>query len=149
MNLKFKVNGDKTIKHDKIKSILGLVDKNNHSVFYLEGGTFIIPLVENENFEEVMDFIKKTCKANIKKKLEITPFLEKSFLMNFEICSDRMKKNKSSYLSFQFHFKQKKGNEIGILEIKNNYEYFFTQILNDIENQLNSFNINLSKIKTK
>ena len=65
--------------------------------------------------------------------------------MNFDVCSDRMKKDKNSYLSFQYHFKQKKGIEKGILNIKEENENFFFELLNDIENYLNSFNINLSK----
>ena len=33
---KLKNNGDKTIKHKNITSKLGVTDKNNHNVFYLE-----------------------------------------------------------------------------------------------------------------
>lgn len=145
MSIKFKVNGDKTIKHNKIKAVLGLTNRKDHSTFYLEGGTFITPELENENFEEVMDYIKTSCKKDIKNKLNNISFLDKSFLMNFEVCSDRMKKDKNSYLSFQYHFKQKKGIEKGILNIKEENENFFIELLNDIENYLNSFNINLSK----
>lgn len=144
---KLRVNGNKNICHDKIKAKIGMTDKNNHSVFYLEGGAFITPSDEYEDFEEIMDYIEHSCRNLLKKKLLKSTTLETNFLMNFEVCADRMKKNKNTYLSFQYHFKQKNGENISVLSVKEKNEPFFVELLNDIENELNAYNIKISKKK--
>lgn len=145
MKTKIKTNGDKTINHANIKAKLGLTDKTKHSVFYLEGGTFIKPKVELDNFSEIMRSIESSCKASIKKRLSQNHIFEPTFLMHFEICSERMKANKSSYLSFQYHFKQKDNENKSILSIKHDNELFFQEILNDIESNLQKYQIDLSQ----
>lgn len=136
MNTKMKTNGDKVIKHDRIKAKLGLTNKNNHSVFYLEGGTFITPEVELDDFNSTMQAIESACRRSIKNKLFQNSFLDSNFLMNFEICSDRMKQGKNSYLSFQYHFKQKNNTNQSILSIKKMHENFFIDLLNELEGYL-------------
>lgn len=144
---KIKINGDKIITHDKIKAKLGLTDKHNHSVFYLEGGTFITPTIEFNDFNEIMSSIESTCKRSLKNKLLTSDTFSTNFLMNFEVCSDRMKQGKNTYLSFQYHFKQKNNQNTGIITLKKNYEPFFIELLNDIEQQLNDYKIIPSKIR--
>jgi hypothetical protein len=145
MKEKLRMNGNKNIKHNNIKAKLGLTDKKNHSVFYLEGGGFIIPETEQDDFSLLMKNIEGNCKRIIKNKLFNNKNLSPDFLMNFEVCSDRMMKNKETYLSFQYHFKQKNSKNDSILNVKKDNELFFTNLLNDIENELNSFNIKISK----
>lgn len=145
MVTKIKINGDKVIRHERIKAKLGLTDKKNHSVFYLEGGTFVKPECDFENFENIMDVVKTSCKKTIKRKLFKNPFLDSVFLMNFEVCSERMKKGKSSYLSFQYHFRQKNSENKSILTVKNENEHFFLDLLDDLEYNLNQFNIDLNQ----
>lgn len=145
MNTKMKINGDKTIKHANIKAKLGLTDKKNHSVFYLEGGTFITPEIEFDDFTEIMRNIESSCKTSIKKKLFKTPIFDSNFLMNFEVCSERMKVGKNSYLSFQYHFKQKNNENQSIIDIKQEHERFFIELLNEIEERLHAHNIQLNQ----
>lgn len=145
MNTKIRTNGDKTIKHDAIKAKLGLTDKKNHSVFYLEGGTFIQPMIEFDDFSEVMHSIESSCKSSLKRKLAQNNIFDTTFLMNFEICSERMKQGKSSYLSFQYHFKQKNNENKSILSIKENNEDFFIGLLNEMEEYLQKYQICLNR----
>lgn len=145
MGINFKINGNKNIEHDKINAKLGITDKKNHSVFYFEGGAFIIPKTENFDFNNIMNTIKSNCKHSIKNKLMNHPEIDTNFIMNFNICSDRMKKNKNSYLSFQYHFKQKNNNNSSIMNIKDNNKAFFISLLNDIENELNYYDIKIFK----
>lgn len=147
MKTKFKINGDKNIKHEKIKAKLGLTDKKNHSVFYLEGGTFLTPKSDFEDFNQIMSIIESSCKRLIKSKLFNDSYLDNNFLMNFEVCSDRMKKNKNTYLSFQYHFKQKNNLNNSILLIKKENEQFFNSLLYDIESELLKYDINISKYR--
>ena len=145
MNVKFRINGNKNIEHDKIKAKLGLTNKLNHTTFYLEGGTFLTPQDEFEDFEEIMSMVKSSCKRSMKDKLLNNSNLDTNFLMNFEVCSDRMKKGKNTYLSFQYHFKQKNNINKSVLKVKDENILFFTNLLNDIEKELYSYNIKLSK----
>ena len=145
METKIRINGDKNISHDKINARLGLTDKKNHSVFYLEGGAFITPETDYEDFIEIMDIIELHCKRSLKNKLFNDNIFENNFLMNFEVCSDRMKAGKNSYLSFQYHFKQKNNANESIITIKENHEAFFEGLLKDIEDELQSYDIKISK----
>lgn len=145
MNTKIRINGNKNITHEKIKARLGLTDKKNQSVFYLEGGMFLTPKTDAEDFPAIMEDVETTCKRLIKSKLLKNEVLSTDFLMNFEVCSDRMKKDKRTYLSFQYHFKQKNGNNTSIVTLKDKNEGFFTDLLNDIEKELTSWNIDISK----
>ena len=141
METRIKVNGDKNITHKTIKGKLGLTNKKNHTTFYLEGGTFLTPEYDVENFADVMTAIQNRCKHHIKNRLSNNSSLDNVFLMNFEICADRMQKNKNSYLSFQYHFKQKDNVNRSILDVKSENEKFFINLLNDLEAELLSFNL--------
>jgi hypothetical protein len=146
MSIKLRINGNKTIEHDKIKSKLGLTDKKNHNVFYFEGGAFITPKDEFD-YDEVINSIETSCKRSIKKKLINSKTLDTNFLMNFEVCSDRMKKNKNTYLSFQYHFKQKNNENKSIFTVKKENYDFFKSLLSDIETEMNLHNIEINKNK--
>ena len=143
MILKNKTNGNKEIKHLKIKSKLGLTNKKNHNTFYLEGNVFVIPENDCDDFVDTMNNIETNCKNFLKKKLLNNEFLSRNFISNFKICSNRMKKNKKTYLSFQYHFKQKNDANEGILIMKEKNNSFFTELLNEIERQLLSYNIQI------
>jgi len=144
-NFKIKINGNKNIPHDKIKGRLGLTDKLNQSVFFLEGGAFITPHIDYNDFNVIMSEIESNCRKSLKSKLLTNTFLSPDFLMNFEICSDRMEKGKRSYLSFQYHFKQKNNQNESVVTLKENNELFFIDLLNDIETNLMVFDIHPSR----
>lgn len=145
MNTKIRINGNKNIKHNSIKAKLGLTDKRNQTTFYLEGGAFITPKSDLDDFPYIMSQIESVCKRGIKNKLLGNKSLSSDFLMNFEICSERMQCNKKSYLSFQYHFKQKSGLHASVLNLKEENEQFFISLLNDIEKELLSYDISVSK----
>lgn len=147
MNKKIRINGNRNIKHNTIKGRVGITDKKNHNVFYVEGGGFITPTLESENFTDLMNNIQLKCKQILKSKLLKSSFLSNDFLMNFEVCSDRMKKDKKTYLSFQYHFKQKNELNKSIIDLKEENENFFIELLNDIEKTLLNNSINISKTK--
>lgn len=146
MSVKLRINGNKTIEHEKIKSRLGLTDKKNHTAFYFEGSAFITPN-EDLEYDEVINSIETSCKRSIKKKLMNSKTLDNNFLMNFEVCSDRMKKDKNTYLSFQYHFKQKNNENKSIFTVKKENYDFFKSLLSDIENEMNLHNIKINKNK--
>lgn len=145
MATKMRVNGNKKITHNSIKARLGITDKKNQNVFFLEGGTFITPHSENDDFTEIMTDVEKSCKRLIKNKLLSNTAITTDFIMNFEVCSDRMKADKKTYLSFQYHFKQKPNLNTSVVHLKETNESFFTGLLNDIENELSSYDITTSK----
>ena len=147
MEEKFKTNGDKSISHDKINAKLGITNKKIHTTFYLEGSTFITPKDEFQNYSEILNEIESSCKFNIKKKLLYNKNLSSNFLMNFEVSSDRMKKDKNTFLSFQYHFKQKNNGNTNIFTIKKENYDFFKSLLSDIENEMMSYNIKINKNK--
>lgn len=147
MNTKLRVNGNKNIKHDSIKAKVGITNKKNQSVFYLEGGAFIMPEDDMDNFTDIMSSVESSCRRLMKNKLLSNTAITNDFLINFEVCSDRMKKGKKSYLSFQYHFKQKNNPCLSIVTLKEENEDFFITLLDDIKDELSNYNITVSKTK--
>lgn len=144
---KIKINGNKNIDHSVIKSKLGITDKKNQSVFYFEGSSFITPTQECENFNEIINEVESSCRKSLKKKLLTHPDLSTDFLMNMEVCSDRMKVGKKTYLYFQYHFKQRMNKNESVMTLKSRNIDFFTGLLDDISDSLSAYNITLSKTK--
>ena len=134
-------NNSKNIEHLKIKSKLGITNKKNHNTFYLEGNVFVIPEDDCDDFVEIMNKVEINCKNYLKNSLLKNDFLSRNFISNFKICSNRMKKNKKTYLSFQYHFKQKNDTNEKILTVKEKNYHFFSDLLNEIEKQLLFYNI--------
>jgi hypothetical protein len=147
MTSKLRTNGDKTIPHNEIKAKVGITDKKNHTAFYLEGCTFIKPL-EEQDYEEVYETLKKECRRHLKAKLTDHATISHDFIMNIELCVDRMQKDKNSFLSFQYHFKQKGGANKSILDVKTENETFFIGLLNDLTDCLKAYNITASQKKS-
>lgn len=145
---KIRINGDKKISHKNIKAKVGLTDKNNQSVFYFEGSSFITPTENIDNFNEIINDVESSCRQELKKKLLIHPDLSTDFLMNMEVCSDRMKVGKKTYLYFQYHFKQRSKEIESVITLKERNSEFFTSLLNDISNNLSSYGIIMSKTKS-
>ena len=145
---KLRINGNKNITHKDIKAKVGLTDKTNQSVFYFEGSSFITPTEECEDFNEVIRDIESNCRKTLKSKLFNHPDLSSDFLMNMEVCSDRMKVGKKTYLYFQYHFKQHQQKNESLVTLKAKNNEFFTGLLNDITTNLASYGITLSKTKS-
>jgi hypothetical protein len=102
---------------------------------------FVIPEDECDDFVEIMNKVEINCKNYLKNSLLKNDFLSRNFISNFKICSNRMKKNKKTYLSFEYHFKQKNDTNEKILTVKEKNYNFFSDLLNEIENQLLFYNI--------
>lgn len=145
MQTTLRINGNKKIAHNNIRAKVGITDKKNQSVFYLEGCSFIMPTEDIDDFNETIQEVEKTCRKSLKKRLINHPDLNPEFLLNFEVCSDRMKIGKKSFLNFQCHFKQYNNESLVFLKERN--EDFFVNILDDVNNCLNSYGIVLSKKK--
>jgi hypothetical protein len=144
---KIRINGNKKINHNDIKAKVGLTDKKNQSVFFFEGSSFITPTEECLDFNKVITDVESTCRKTLKNKLLTHPDLSTDFLMNMEVCSDRMKVGKKTYLYFQYHFKQRFNNNESLVTLKARNVDFFTGLLDDISTNLLSYGITLSKNK--
>ena len=148
MSTSFRVNGNKKVNHETIKGKVGVTDKHNHNVFYLEGSTFLLPNENIEDFNDALNKVETRCKKMVKELLLNHSALTSDFLMNFEVCSDRMKKGKNTYLSFQYHMKQKGGANKSIINLKEENENLFETILERMNVILNEYGIMTSKQKS-
>ena len=142
---KIRVNGNKNINHNLIKAKLGITNKKKHTIFYMEGGMFLMPSCEYDDYELIMNKIKNKCKIYLKNKLSNNDFLSNDFLINFDICANRMSLNKKTLFSFQYHFKQKNNLNYDIISIKENHEEFFKNLLNDMQENLINYNFKIIK----
>ena len=102
-----KITTEKKIDNDWFKLKIGTMDKKEPSVVYLEGGIFIKPNKKKDDYRPSIKNINTCFHDEVKNIYSKTNnIFSQNYISNFEIADERMKYNKSTYLSFQFFLRQ-------------------------------------------
>lgn len=102
-----RLNSEIKLNENGFKIKIGTTNRLNPSTVYMDIGGFIIPQFEAEEYKDDYEFIEHNIHKTIKKLLKENSDFEKNYICVVEIPYERMKMNKSSYLSCQCHLKQK------------------------------------------
>ena len=139
-----------SLENPYFKLKIGTINKKNPSTFYVEGGTFITP-VENDDdersYKEKMSEVYKAMARGVNEmRLSGHKNLEKNFIGNIDVADERMKVGKKTYLTFQYYLKQT-GEPMSFNDIVENGNSFTDVVLNRIEYCLKDNGFALSKTK--
>jgi hypothetical protein len=107
-----RLNKEKVIEHKNFKLRFGTANKVTPSALYLSGGVFISPTIEKTNYFKDIEYFKETIKKSIKSELSSSNLFDNRFIYDFDLRGSGLKVGKSSYLSFECHFKQNMLNEL-------------------------------------
>lgn len=128
----------------KIK--IGTINKKNPTTFYVEGGTFIMP-VEDDGvaYKDKMNLVYKEMTKGLYRVVSEN-HLRNDFIANIDVAEDRMKVGKKTYFTFQYFLKQN-DSPVPFVEITENSQEYTDKVLEGLEYSLKENGFALSKTK--
>ena len=93
------------LNNEDIKLKIGTVDKKNPEVIYLEGGFYVKPIVEKDDYKNDMELIKNTFNDLIKDYVKNSNNFKNNFMFFTDVADDWLKFDKTSFFSFQVFLK--------------------------------------------
>lgn len=144
-----RLNTEKKIESENFKLKIGTTNKINPIVVYIEGRAFISPQEDKDDYSRDISEIKHNFKRAISNTLlQYTDLFDKNFIVDFQVASKGVSLHKKSFLSFQFLLRQNKNNILKLKDLKPSAEPFIRNIVNTLEESINSHNFIVTKTKT-
>lgn len=140
-----------SLENPYFKLKIGTINKKKPTTFYVEGGTFITPVEDEDDdrsYKEKMAMVYKAMARGIE-EMRLTgkkKNLEKNFIANIDVADERMKTGKKTYFTFQYYLRQN-GEIVPFAEIAEDGEEYTKKVLERIEYSLKENGFALSKTK--
>lgn len=137
-----------SLENPYFKLKIGTINKKNPTTFYVEGGTFVTPITEDEelSYKEKMALVYKDMTKGLLRLTSENKSVKNSFIANIDVADERMKTGKKTYFTFQYYLHQD-GEPIPFSEITENGEKYTKIVLDKIEYSLKENGFALSKTK--
>lgn len=126
---------------------IGTINKKNPTTFYVEGGTFITPVDEDDAvpYKDKMALVYKEMTKGLYSTVGES-HLNNDFIANIDVAEERMKVGKKTYFTFQYFLKQ--GDELlPFSVITDNGRKYTDKVLERLEYSLKENGFALSKTK--
>lgn len=140
---------NKEIKLNNCKNIslkYGSVNKNDPRVIYVSGKMWLCPTYDGD-FDEPINFVYDKFKRQLKSILMDSTVFDTRYILDFDLNSYNLEKNKKKYFSITFFVRQKSENVINLNNIKNIISSNFGYLFNELENNLIENDFDVSKTK--
>ena len=126
---------------------IGTINKKNPTTFYVEGGTFITPVDEDDvvPYKDKMAEVQRQMSLGIM-SMKAGKNLGGNFIANIDVADERMKVGKKTYFTFQYYLQQK-GELTPFADIAADSDKYTTEVLKRIEYSLKENGFALSKTK--
>lgn len=142
-----RLNREKKIDNGTFKVKIGTTNKENPQVIYVDGRVFLSPLEVMDNYTDEIEDIRKNFKRTIGERLRTNSIFDNRFILNFDISSSRMIKDKRSFLTFQFFLRQKNTTPMKLSAVKEKSEVFINGLLSSLEGDIESHCFTLHKTR--
>lgn len=143
-----RLNSEKTINHNLFKIKMGTTNKINPKVIYVEGRTFIQPLIEKNSYTTELSMIKRGFNKIIQDFINTNDLFSKKYILDFQVAQSGILVSKRSFLSFQFLLKQKNEDKIlKLKEVKEKTEDSIQDVLNNLTSCIKECDFNVTKTK--
>lgn len=142
-----RLNSEKSLQHKTFKLKLGTTNKNNPLVVYVEGKAFISPNEEKPDYAKDMHAIKFGLQKSIRETLQNNEYLQNKYILDFQVANNGIKKDKKSFLTFEFLVNQSVDKILKLSEIKKYIEHNIYEIVDALEQNIIEHNFSLSKTK--
>ena len=140
-------NSEKKIENEIFKLKIGTTSRENPQVVYVEGGTFITPLKEQDGYSKEINHIRKIFKDSITKNLRNSNLFENNFILDMQISERGITPNKKSFLSFQFLMRQNKDNVLKLKDIREKSDGTINNIISSLQGAISDGDFIMSKKK--
>ena len=125
---------------------IGTINKKRPTTFYVEGGTFIMPVEDDGvTYRDKMTLVYKEMTKGLSRVVS-ERHLKNDFIANIDVAEDRMKVGKKTYFTFQYFLKQN-GEPLSFVEISENGQEYMKTVLDQLEYSLKENGFALSKTK--
>ena len=137
-----------SLENPYFKLKIGTINKKKPTTFYVEGGTFIMPVDEDDMvpYKEKMALVYKDMTMGITVLTSEMRNIQKSFIANIDVADERMKVGKKTYFTFQYYLHQN-DDPVPFTEITENGDKYTKVVLDRIEYSLKENGFALSKTK--
>lgn len=126
----------------------GTTNHKKPEVIYIVGNTYISPSFDSKNYMDDIEELKINLIDLIHNIiLEYDTFSHKDYIFSLDICDNRIKKNKKTFLTFELYLKQKECKHL--LEIDDLIIKIIESLTNDSFNILHSKEFHCFKTKKK
>ena len=97
-----------SLENPYFKLKIGTINKKKPTTFYVEGGTFITPVDEDDEvpYKEKMAQVYKDMTKGIMVLTSEARNIQNSFIANIDVADERMKVGKKTYFTFQYYLHQ-------------------------------------------
>lgn len=138
-----------SLENPYFKLKIGTINKKNPTTFYVEGGTFITPVEEEDDdisYKEKMANVYKAMSQGIIRITSEAKNIQKTFIANIDVADERMKTGKKTYFTFQYYLHQN-GEPVPFSKITEDGERYTKIVLDKIEYSLKENGFAISKTK--
>lgn len=128
---------------------IGTINKKKPTTFYVEGGTFITPVYDDDDklsYKEKMANVYKAMSQGIIRITNEAKNIQKTFIANIDVADERMKIGKKTYFTFQYYLHQN-GELAPFSKITEDGERYTKIVLDKIEYSLKENGFAISKTK--
>lgn len=140
---------NKEVKLNSCKNIslkYGSVNKNDPQVIYVSGKMWICPTYDGD-FNEPINLVYSKFKKELSRILRNSTVFESRHILDFDLNSENLVRDKKKFFSITFFIKQKSENLINLNNIKNIVSSDFSYLFNELENDLIENEFEVSKTK--
>ena len=140
---------NKEVKLNSCKNIslkYGSVNKNDPQVIYVSGKMWICPTYDGD-FNEPIKLVYSKFKKELSRILRNSTVFESRHILDFDLNSENLVRDKKKFFSITFFVKQKSENLINLNNIKNIVSSDFSYLFSELENDLIENEFEVSKTK--
>ena len=133
-----RLNVEKTINGNSFKTKIGSVNRLNPASIYISGKTYISPMNEGEDYNELISLLDTDLKAILRRFTRANDFLNRNFISNLEVPKNGLKYGKNTFMFFQLFFSQNFSNPVCVdMEtIREKMSPWINEALNEFENKI-------------
>ena len=140
---------NKEVKLNSCKNIslkYGSVNKNDPQVIYVSGKMWICPTYDGD-FNKPINLVYSKFKKELSRILRNSTVFESRHILDFDLNSENLVRDKKKFFSITFFVKQKSENLINLNNIKNIVSSDFSYLFSELENDLIENEFEVSKTK--
>lgn len=140
---------NKEIKLNNCKNInlkYGSINKNDPQVIYVSGKMWLCPTYDGD-YNEQIELIHNSFRRKLNNVLDNSVVFERKHILDFDLNSEKLIKNKKKFFSVTFFIKQKKEKLINLNNIKNIISSDFGYLFKELETDLIENEFEVSKTK--
>ena len=99
------ITSERTIKAKDFKIKIGTLNKKNPTTMYLEAGTYIKAIDDDDSYKSKIYNIEKEMKLLTKSIIRTNPVIDDDFILVTEVALNRIDKERGTHYTIQLHFK--------------------------------------------